>query len=189
MSQQRQRLLALGLLAVVLGLIWLLIIGPTVDAFAEQSARIDDLHEQLTAFDARIAMKPAVEMRLAEMKKHEASSTGLIGGNSAELAAANVQSLVKALFESDAAQIRTAQNLPPVNAGGFQRIDIQYDAAVPMARLKDLAYRVETTTPYLFLDSIDMRAPEDWQNSGLKLDPPNVDVRWTVHAYRWTGTR
>jgi general secretion pathway protein M len=188
-TEQRQRPLALGLLAVALGLVWLLIVGPVVDAFAEQSARIDDLHDQLTAYEARIALKPVVEMRLAEMKKHEASSTGLIGGNSAELAAANVQSLVKTLFESDAAQIRTAQNLPPVDADGFQRIEIQYEAVVPMTRIKDLAYRVETAVPYLFLDGIDMRAPEDWQNTGLKLDPPNVDVRWTVHAYRWTGAR
>jgi general secretion pathway protein M len=188
-SLQRQRLLALGLLALAVGLVWLLVIAPVMDAFADQSARIDDLQQQLALFKVRIAMKPAVEMRLADMKKNEASSAGLIGGNSAELAAANVQSMVKALSESDTAQIRSAQNLPPVTGDGFQRIEIQYDMSVPMTRLKDVVYRIETGVPYLFLDGIDVRAPEDWQNSGLKLDPPNVDVRWTVHAYRWTGAQ
>jgi general secretion pathway protein M len=188
-TQQRQRLLALGLLALAVGLIWLLVIAPVIDAFAEQSTRADDLRLQLTAFKARIAMKPVVEMRLADMKKDEASSTGLIGGNSAELAAANVQNIVKALFESDAAQVRSAQNLPPVTTDGFQRIEVQYDVSVPMTRIKDVVYRIETGVPYLFLDGIDMRAPEDWQNTGLKIDPPNVDIRWTMHAYRWAGTR
>ena len=189
MSLQRQRLLALGLLALAIGLGWLLVVAPVMDAFAEQSARIEDLQQQLTLFKARVAMRPAVEMRLADLKKNEASSTGLIGGNSAELAAANMQNLVKALFESDTAQIRSAQNLPAVTADGFQRIEVQYDVSVPMTRMKDVVYRLETGVPYLFLDAVDMRAPEDWQNSGLNLDPPNVDVRWTVHAYRWTGAQ
>jgi hypothetical protein len=186
-SLQRQRLLALGLLTLALGLAWLLVVAPVMDAFAEQSARIDDLHQQLTAFKVRIAMKPVVEMRLAEIKKNQAAATGLIGGASAELAAANMQSLVKTLFESDAAQIRSAQNLPPTTADGFQRIEVQYDVAVPMTRLKDVIYRLESSNPYLFLDGVDLRAPEAWQSTGIAMDPPNVETRWTVHAYRLAG--
>ena len=187
MTESRRRLTALAILFAVVAAVWLAVIQPVADAFATQSAEIDDLHSQLALYRTRIALKPIVEVQLAALKEHEASSTGLIAGNSPELAAANIQNAVKTLIESDGGQIRTAQNLTPTTADGFQRIEIQYEASVPMARLKHMAYRIETGVPFLFLDAVDLRAPENWQNAGVALDPPPLDVRWTVHGYRWTG--
>jgi hypothetical protein len=189
MTAARQRLLALGLLLLAIGFVWLVVIMPVTDAFAEQQDSIDQSHQMLAAYQSRIALRPLVEARLAELKSHETSATGLIGGASAELAAANVQNLVKGLIESESGQVHSAQNLPPVTAGGFQRIDIQYDVSLPMTHLKSAAYRIETSTPYLFLDGIDLRAPENWETPGQQIDPPNLEVRWTVRAYRWTGAR
>jgi hypothetical protein len=191
MNPQRQRLLALGLLMLAAGFVWLAILQPVLGAFAAQGDNLDDLKRQLGAYERHVAMKPVVEMRLAALKSHEASSTGLIGGKSAELAAATMQNTMKALIESVQGQVTSAQNLPPVTADGFQRVDIQYQATVPMARLKDITYRIETSMPYLFLDGIDLRAPENWQASAVSTDvpsvPPNIEVHWTVHGYRWVG--
>ena len=189
MTASRQRLVALGLLFAAIGFAWLLVVQPVADAFASQSEEIAQSHGLLAAYERRIALRPAVEARLAEIRSHENSATGLIGGTSAELAAANIQNLVKALIESEAGQVRSAQNLAPVSADGFQRIDIQYEVSIPMTRLKSIAYRIETGTPYLFLDAIDLRAPENWQGIGLQMDPPNLEVRWTVRAYRWAGAQ
>jgi hypothetical protein len=189
MTAARQRLLALGLLLLALGVVWLVVIEPVADAFAEQQDGIDQSHQMLAAYARRIALRPIVEARLNELKSHQTSNTGLIDGTSAELAAANVQNLVKTLIESEAGQVHSAQNLPPVTVDGFQRIDIQYDVSLPMTHLKTAAYRIETSTPYLFLDGIDLRAPENWEIPGQQVDPPNLEVRWTVHAYRWTGAR
>jgi general secretion pathway protein M len=188
-SPARQRIVALGLLLAVIGLAWLVVVEPVADAFADQNEAIARSHQLLAAYARRIALRPAVEARLAELKSHEASSTGLIGGGSAELAAANIQNVMKALIESDAGQVHSAQNLTPVTADGFQRVEIQYDVAVPMTRLKDLTYRIETGVPYLFLDGIDLRSPENWQNAGVPGDPPNLEIRWTVRGYRWTGAQ
>ena len=187
MTASRQRLLALALLFAAIGFAWLLVIQPIADAFAAQAEGIAQSHSLLAAYERRIALRPAVEARLAELKSHETSAAGLIGGASAELAAANIQNLVQTLVESGAGRVHSAQNLTPVTADGFQRIDIQYDVSLPMTRLKNIAYRIETGTPYLFLDGIDLRAPENWESSGFQQDPPNLEVRWTVRAYRWTG--
>lgn len=189
MTAERQRLLALGILGLVLAAGWLVVVQPVIDAFLAQRDDIEQSQRMLAAYEARIAMKPLVQARLDALKRNESSSTGLIGGASAELAAANIQSLVKTLIESASGQVRSAQNLPPVSGDGFERIQIQYDVSVPMTKLKDMAYRIETATPYLFLDGIDLRAPESWDTSGVQADPPNVDIRWTVSGYRWTGAR
>jgi Type II secretion system (T2SS), protein M subtype b len=189
-SPSGQRILALALLALAIGLGWLAVVQPIADAFAAQGEDIARAHQLLAAYDQKIAMRPIVEARLREMKQHEASSTGLIGGASAELAAANIQNIVKALIESESGQVHSAQNLTPVSDDGFQRVEIQYDLSLPMRRLKDATYRIETSVPYLFLDGIDMRAPENWQSmGGQALDPPNLEIRWTVHGYRWIGAQ
>ncbi len=184
----RQRLVALGLLLAAIAAVWLAVVMPIADAFAAQREDIAHARQLLADYQRRIALRPAVEARLADLKQHEASSMGLIGGASAELAAANIQNLMKALIEAQSGQVRSAQNLTPASAGGFQRIDIQYDVTLPMTRLKDMTYRIETTLPFLFLDNIDLHAPEGWQTPGGPTDPPDLTVRWTVHGYRWTGT-
>ncbi len=183
----KSKLLALGVLAAVFVAGFFLVVQPVVDAFADQDAEIAQSKLLLAAYEARIASQPLVEERLAELRQREAASTGVISGSSAELAAANTQAIVKALIESEGGQVRSAQNLAPVSQDGFERIDVQYDVAVPMTRLKDTTYKLETNVPYLFLDGIDMRAPESWQAEGAPYDPPNLEIRWTVRAYRWVG--
>jgi hypothetical protein len=190
MSPERSRLLALGILVLVIAALWLGVIVPVSDAFDSQAEDIARSHRLLEAYTRRIAMRPAIEAKLAETRTIQAvAATGLVSGASAELAAANVQGTVKTLIESGAGQITSVQNLAPANIDGFQRIDIQYDATLPMTRLRDVTYRIETAVPYLFLDAIDLRAPENWQQQGsATIDPPPLQVRWTVHAYRRAGT-
>jgi hypothetical protein len=184
----KSRVLALGVLAAVFVAGFFLAVQPVRDAFADQDAEIAQSKLLLAAYEARIASQPLVEERLAELRQRESSATGVVSGTSAELAAANTQAIVKALIESEGGQVRSVQNLAPVTEGGFQRIDVAYDVSVPMTRLKDTTYKLETNVPYLFLDGIDMRAPESWQSEGSPFDPPNLEIRWTVRAYRWVGT-
>ena len=187
MSPGRHRLLALGLLLVAVAGIWLLGVEPIAAAFRAQQDDIAQSRHQLAAYERRIALRPVIAARLADLQQRESSNSGVVEGTSAELAAAGVQNIMKALIESESGQVHSAQNLPAVTADGFQRIDIQYDATIPMTRLKNATYRIETSVPYLFLDGVDLRAPESWQVGPYQTDAPNVEVRWTVHGYRWVG--
>lgn len=181
------RLLALGILLLAVAAAWLLVIEPVTSAFAAQDEEIAQAYRMLAAYEHRIALAPLVKKRLAQLKQAETSSTGTIGGASAELAAANIQNITRSVIEGRAGQVRSAQNLAPVTADGFQKIEIQYDVTLPMTKLKEIAYQIETSAPYLFLDSVDIRAPENWQIGPYQTDPPNLDVRWTVRGYRWAG--
>jgi len=189
MTASQQRLLALGILLVAVAAAWLVVIEPISNAFAAQDEEIAQSHQMLAAYERRIALRPLIEKRLAELKQDDASAAGAIPGVSAELAAANIQKIVKTIIEGQNGQIRSVQNLVPVTAAGFQRVEIQYELSLPMTRLKAAAYRLETNAPYLFLDGIDVRAPENWQSGPYETDPPNIDVRWTVRGYRWVGTQ
>jgi hypothetical protein len=187
MSGSRNRLLALGGLLLAITGAWLLVVQPINDAFAAQDETIAAASRTLSAYERRIAMRPVIEARLAQARQNEASVSGTIGGSSAELAAANIQNIVKPIIESEGGQVRSAQNLPPVAAGGFERVDVQYDASIPLAKLKAIAYRIETSKPYLFLDTIDLRSGQDITSDTQT--PADLQVRWIVRGYRWTGAR
>ncbi|MBL6940381.1 MAG: hypothetical protein ISS15_15620 [Alphaproteobacteria bacterium] len=185
----RNRLLALGILLLAVAAAWLLVIEPIAGALEAQDEEIAQSQRVLAAYERRVALRPVIEAKLAAMRLQQTASAGRVEGASAELAAATIQKGMKALIEGQAGQVHSAQNLPPVAADGFQRIDIQYDATIPMTRLKETVYRIETGTPYLFLDGIDLRAPETWQIGPYMTDAPGIDVRWVVHGYRWVGTK
>jgi hypothetical protein len=187
MSPLRQRLLAVGILIGAAALCWLLIVQPVIDAFAAQADDIAQSQLTLAAYQRKIAMRPAVEADLTEMTRREAQLNDAVDGTSAELAAANVQNLIRTMVNADQAQVLSVQNMPPVTANGFERVDIQYELTVPMTRLKDVIYRIETNVPFLFLESVDIHAPENWFGVDPKADVPNLQVRWIVRGYRRLG--
>jgi hypothetical protein len=180
----RSRALALGILAGVLAVAWLVIAMPILDAFADQRDAIAQSTQMLAAYQAEIAARPQIEAKFAVMNVTESSTGGLIQGRNAALAAANMQSLVKALVEREMGQLRSAQNLTPSSHDGIEKVAVQYDVSLPVSRLKDTSYRIETNAPYLFLDDVDIRMPESWQSEGAPNDPPPLEIRWTVSGYR-----
>ncbi len=189
MTITRARLLAIGILLAGLGAAWLAIAQPVLDAFAAQDEAIGQSRETLAAYRRKIAMKPVLQARLAEMTRREAGLNDAIAGASAELAAANVQNLVKSMADADFAQIASVQNLPPVPAEGFERLDVEYDMTVPMTRLRSLLYRIEAGEPFLFLDGIDIRSPDNWQFADARAEAPSLQVHWTVRGYRRSVSR
>jgi len=58
-----------------------------------------------------------------------------------------------------------------------------------MAKLRDLIYAIETHTPYLFVDDADIVAQQDWQTGDPQPTNPQLEVRWTIRGYRWSGAK
>ncbi|HEY2069684.1 MAG TPA: type II secretion system protein GspM [Rhizomicrobium sp.] len=170
------------------GLVVLLIIAALgVLIFGGQSEATEDAVHQLAVYRATVAMRPELEQQLTAARTRAAATPGLIVSDSPALAQAQVQDEVKAMVVANQGEVRTAQVVPVSTVNGFQLIAIQYDITLPMARLRDLAYAIETHTPYLFLDETDIQALQDWQSGDPQTTNPMLEVRWTVHAYRWSG--
>lgn len=183
----QSRILALAILAGAVAAVWLVVVMPVTRLFAAQREEIAQSAQLLGAYQGEIANRAAIEARYAAIDATQASLGVLVRGENAQLAAANMQGLVKTLVEREAGQMRSAQNLASSRKNGFEKVSVQYDMSLPLSRLKDAAYRLETGTPYLFLDDVDIRMPESWQSEGAANDPPPLEVQWTVSGYRWAG--
>ncbi|HEY2034725.1 MAG TPA: type II secretion system protein GspM [Rhizomicrobium sp.] len=184
----RNRMLALSILSGILAIAGFIILAPILDAFAAQRHEIALSAQTLEAYQSEVAARPQIEAQYAAMSTTEASLGAIVQGRSTALAAANMQGLIKSLVERESGQVRSAQNLTPSSSNGFEKVAIQYDLSLPLNRLKDTAYKLETGAPYLFLDDVDIRMAESWQSEGAPNDPPPLQVRWTVRGYRWAGS-
>jgi len=151
-----------------------------------EAAEIEQSLDRLAGYEAAIAARPQLEAELKRVQQESASLAGLVTGASAPLAAANMQNAVRTVVGRSGGEIRSSQNLPPSSADGFEKIDIAYDVTLPMNRLKDLLYQLETATPFLFLDRLNL---ETQQNLSQRPDgtQPQIDIHFVARGYRWVG--
>jgi len=179
-------LVAAGVAAAVAAL---LVAGLIAFVFGGQSEETTDGVHQLAVYRAEVAMRPELEAALAQARQKAAAVPGLIASDSVALAQAQLQDEVKSIVTDNQGEVRTAQIVPATTVDGFQVIAIQYDLAVPMAKLRDLIYAIETRTPYLFVDDADIISQQDWQSGDPQAANPMLDVRWTIRAYRWSAAK
>lgn len=178
---------ALAALAIAI-LILALLAAPVIAAFWAQNADIQDSLQQLGIYRAEIASKPQLQSELAELDRRGASVPGVIGGDSTALAQAQLQSQLKSVVEASQGAVRSMQPLPAAKQGGFETIAVQCDFSIPESRLKDLAYAISAHKPYLFVDEASITSPPSDPDAAINREQM-LDVRWTIHGYRWVDRK
>ncbi|HEY1615366.1 MAG TPA: type II secretion system protein GspM [Rhizomicrobium sp.] len=182
---RRGAFIAVGSLAFLV----LLFVGlPLAALFEQQADDRDAALAQLTAYREQEARKPALQAQLASLQEGAKSVPGLVSASSASLAQAQLQGDMKVLIDHNNGNLLSAQLLPPTKVKGFDLIAIEYDMTIPLSHVGTLLYAVETHTPYYFVDSADLVMPPNWRPTSAIQDP-SMEVRWTIHAYRWSGSK
>lgn len=129
-----------------------------------------------------------IERELQSLRNGQSSAPGLWPGASAPLSAAALQGEVRRIVESGGGEIKSAQMVPAAaGADGLERIEVRYSVMATLTGVTEMIYLIETHTPYLFLDQVELRGPEGAASDG-KTDV-KLTVRWSVHGYRWVGAK
>lgn len=178
--------LAVGVVAVTL------IIGvPAGTAFLALHQETDDTLLQLAQYRAELGLRPKLEQQLLELRQRGAAAPGLIVAQDSSLAEAEIQREVKAIVETNAGEVQSTQLATKKALGSLEEITVQYDITVPITRLRALLYAIESHTPYLYIDHADISAPLGWQpqppQAGKKPPEPKLQLRCSIHAYRWSA--
>jgi hypothetical protein len=176
---------ALTVVALAAAAFSVLVAAPVFAAFEAQSEERDETLDQFATFRREVASEPALQHALAAVRIQAAAVPGLIRSATPALAEAQLQTEIKQIIEANAGDLRSSQALAPTSGNGFDRVAIQCDLTVPVAHLKDLLYAVEVHAPYFFIDHADISAPMMPQSDNTKSGEQVLEVRWTVHAYRW----
>jgi hypothetical protein len=173
------RAAALGIVLLLFAVLGFGIILPLVTGLQGEDEELDHSLHVLAGYQRIAALRPALELRLAARKREEAALPGLWPGATSALAAAGLQAEVKQLVESAGGQIHSAQDVTAVPEGGYERIGLRFDLSVPMGALPELLQGIDAHIPYLFLDRIELHAPE-----GQTKTSPILTIRWEASGYR-----
>ncbi len=182
LSPAVSRLLALALLAAAALGAWAGIVEPVKLRFAEHDRTIEQSRDLLSRH-MRIALeRQQLEAQLTALRETQSTSGRLIEGDSVELAAAGVQNRLKALTEANDAELKSTQILPAEDGETFRKVAVRVTMMADTEAAQAVFHALETATPYLFLDRLDLRGPKRRsrrknKNQGI------LQVRFDVFGY------
>jgi general secretion pathway protein M len=176
LAPRQSRMLAIGLLvcAVVLGLA--LLLAPFLLLHRHYDVAIAATQDQLERYRRIAAQMP--ELKKALDAVHSKDGRRFFLHNTApNLAAAELQDLVRGAIENNAGRITTIQGAQPRDDGRFRQIGISVQLFATTANLQKILYKLETQTPYVLIDSVTIRPLNAFR--GFK-PAPGVDPELSI---------
>jgi hypothetical protein len=148
-----------------------------VEAFLPSRAAADA--SDVLAKDAEAkANLPAVEAEIGQLRKLTGHAAILVSAPSATLAAAAMETDIRSIVSAAGGEIHSALALPGQADHGLERIDLQYDLALPMRALPTLLTALQSHVPYYFIERLEIHAPD------TATTPVMLSIRCTVRGYR-----
>lgn len=183
-AEYRERILAFLLLFVVIAALWFAAAWPVVRMLAKPSEDVARSVKLLSSYRAAAAERPGLEQTLRKLRTRGSTAPGLVQGDSATLAAAQMQSEIKALVEGARGSIHSSQNLAAKANGNYEEIALSYALSAPADQLLEVLYALESHVPHYALSDVHIWVPE---NSSSTVVTP--ELQFTVTALRWSGAK
>jgi general secretion pathway protein M len=153
----QQRWLALGLLTAVILVIILVVIVPLVNKKMELNEAKNNLVFRLQQYERILAKKDAVIASMANIKQQHDEQGYFNSQNTDALASAEMQEFIKKTIVEAGGQLSSTQALPVSNKGKFSRITVRVRMTGNSEVLRAVLYKIETSTPLIIIDQIDIR--------------------------------
>ena len=152
----RQRALAVGLLVAAVVASLAVVLGPVILLHRHYDEAISDASDRLHRYERIAAQAPELRTTLAAMQQRDGRRF-FLKNTATNLAAAELQELVKAAIEGNGGRITTSQTTSPREDGRFREIgvNVQFFATTPA--LQKILYAIESHVPYLIVENITIR--------------------------------
>jgi general secretion pathway protein M len=184
LPSQPSRALAILLLLAAVGVIYLGALQPIIGDYQATGEAIADDGAALERFGRVAAELSRRRAELAALRRRQAASEGFLQGSNEALVAAQIQNRLKALVEAAHGELKSTQVLPVQEEGKHRRITLRAQMTLDTAAMQRVVYGLETASPLLFLDNLDLRVHigADRHRERLNPDAP-LDVRFDVYGY------
>jgi general secretion pathway protein M len=153
----QQRLIAVGLLIAVVLVIILVVIVPVVSKGMELHETKNNLVFRLQQYEAILAKKEAVIASMANIKQQHEKQGYFNSQKTDALASAEMQEFIKKAIVDAGGQLSSTQALPVNNKDKFSRITVSVRMTGNNEVLRAVLYKIETSTPLIIIDQIDIR--------------------------------
>jgi general secretion pathway protein M len=166
------RALALALLFALVSLVLTSIVLPLLDAYRTAVASAQQLQNAIDHARTSGDNVAALRAEVAKRKGLEQSAPGYLRSSNEALAAAELQERLKTATATVHADLRSTQTLPPRDEANARRITVRGELAADVAALQTLFYVLESGSPMLFLDNVDIGGTT-----------PKIMVRFDLYGY------
>lgn len=156
-SPPLRKVVAVVLLVVAAFMAWELVVRPIANEFAEHEQTVAQNEMLLARFSRVAAMRGALEKERDRLKGEINGRSGLLPGNNPSLVGAGLQDQIKGIVSNHGARLQSAQILQPANQKEFTRVSVRVVMTSEVPSLQKILYDLETATPYLFVDDVDVR--------------------------------
>lgn len=180
-----QRWLALSLLAVVLMLVLLGVIMPLVAKALALNEEKASLLFRLQRYQRIIDRKDEVFANIDKLKAGYRRQGYFSRQETAPLASADLQQVIKNAIATAGGQLTSTQVLPPKKDGEFTGIAVKVRMSGDIRALRSVLYQIETAMPLLVIDELDVRPQRGRRNRRTrKIVPSNqLNITFQVSAF------
>ena len=178
-----RRFAAVGLLALVLGVLWLYAVLPIVTHLEDTDRSIAESQVLLQRAKQVAARLPALEARREALVRRLEQGSGFLKGASEEVVAAGLQEQIKVLIGRHGGTLRSTQALAAEDESGFRKVALRVSMSADTEGLQKVFHGLESASPSLFLDNIDIRAKTRSSRRPAGREEDSLQVRFDVFGY------
>ncbi len=156
-----QRLGALALLLLVMaGAFYLLVDQILIARYRFYQERLEQQQGRLGQLERMAASREPIQQVIASIQQDRNISAQYLPQSAPPLAAAGLQQRVKAAVEAAGGTLHSTQALPPVEEGNAMKVGVNATVSGDTESLQKILYDLESQTPLLFVDNLDVSVRE-----------------------------
>jgi general secretion pathway protein M len=133
-------------------------------------------------------MREGLQQKAMEIKALE-SARHFLKSASPALAAAELQEQVKLILDENGGKLSSIQILAHKDDGPYRQIAVSLQFTAPLGAVKAMLYALESAHPYLFIDNLQIRAPNPLGLSKEALSDPELFVQFDLMGYALKGVQ
>lgn len=152
-----QRWLAVGLLVALLLILIVAVFVPAVSKWMELREEKDQLAIKLRQYERILAGKDAVFKSMGSIKTAVQQQNYFNSQNTEALASAEVQEFIKKAIVEAGGKLSSTQALPVKSKDKFSLLTVSVRMTGNSEVLRSVLYRLETSTPLIIIDQLDIR--------------------------------
>lgn len=180
---RRNRLLAVGLLAVLLGGTWLGAIRPLIGAFVGQAHELEDARSKRANFTRIIAERPVLEQQLEVLNQAAMAQHWTLAADTEGVAAAVLQKLVKAASDRAGANLQSTQVKQIRPDGPYRRVGLRVQLTGTLAELREVLLTLEANQPLIYGEGLELRSRQQMRSSGSTVsEDRTLEIRLDVYG-------
>lgn len=179
---RRGRMIALALLAIVTLLLTRFVLQPSIRYYQDSREEVADMRHEIAQLERLLARTPVLKRQAERLALGNSLDVLTLEGDSATLAAADLQEYFQEIARRSALQITSLRVRSAEEPRFGQRLSLEARLQGEIGGLRNLLFSIAHATPYLFIERLSIRSRASRRRNTVQ----NLDIQINLHAY-WNG--